>query len=194
MYSNGNLEVLASVRLNAERSDNFGQLWQAVRDQPQVAPSYITVSGLNGQEGVVIERNAGITTNAISWLNPKTISNDCIVSEGCIWYLVQTNSDRSTPDYEKRDPRRFQGEMKMEDLGWGTSLEEVKEIILEQRPNFLLHEDNETRTGKNNFLLKFIVSTTLLDAETFPDKYTFTLTSWVSKISDEKSSIMNIIQ
>jgi hypothetical protein len=68
MYSNGDLEVMAGVRMNAERSTDFRQLWQAMRDQPQIAPSYITVSGIRMNEGVVIERDAGVTPNAITWL------------------------------------------------------------------------------------------------------------------------------
>jgi hypothetical protein len=137
MYSNGDLEVMAGVRMNAERSTEFVQLWQAMRDQPQIAPSYITVSGIRMNEGVVIERNAGVTNNAITWLKqPPPPAEPCHIAQGCIWYLVQTNNDRSMANYEKLDRRRFQGEMKMDGLGFGTSLEKVKENILEQTPNF----------------------------------------------------------
>jgi len=126
---------MASVRLNAERAATFDQFWKAMRDQNQLAPSYYIMSGVQYNEGVVIERNAGKTSNNVTWLS-QNHESDCKVDQGCIWYIVQTNRDRNMNSYEVRDPRRYQGEQKMNSLKFGASLEEVKRTILETSPNF----------------------------------------------------------
>jgi hypothetical protein len=80
-------------------------------------------------EGVIIERTAGVESNAMTWLAQPS-EGGCEAPQGCIWYLVQTNNDRSLPNYEQKDPRRFQGEAKIDALRFGTNLEGVKESVL----------------------------------------------------------------
>ncbi|EAR82314.1 N-acylethanolamine-hydrolyzing acid amidase (macronuclear) [Tetrahymena thermophila SB210] len=64
--------------------------------------TYFILSGLQGNEGAVIERNRA-DSHAIYYLTEQN------------WFLVQTNYDRDIPDPEN-DPRRTVAEERMEEL------------------------------------------------------------------------------
>jgi hypothetical protein len=82
---------------------NFAGAKKALCETTTNAPIYYILSGINPNEGTVIEKKIeGV--HAVYDLNETT------------WFLVQTNYDRNSPDPEK-DKRRTPVEEKIEKIG-----------------------------------------------------------------------------
>ena len=88
-------------------------------------PVYFVVSGLKGNEGIVIERDSDKVHAAYELSD-------------CTWYLVQTNYDRNQPDPE-HDQRRIPAENRLKKVGNEGLTEQVLfDTVMKQTPTLNL--------------------------------------------------------
>lgn len=162
--ANANMTVL---RDNFEKSQSFAEYVVNMSESFTVSPAYYIISGINKNEGVVIEKNSGNDVREFTWLNesnkdsykkllmkPKVGNNT--------YFVVQTNMDRDTLDIEKVDPRRYLAQQKMLSLDRNTTLEDIQAKVLRQNVIF------QTESAQT-------ANTSLMDAK----KNTWILTSWI---------------
>jgi hypothetical protein len=153
--ANANMTVL---RDNFESAQNFNSYWMEMASSMTVSPAYYIIGGINKNQGVVIEKNGGDTVQEFTWLTEGLNSSGA-------WFIVQTNSDRDTPDLKKNDERRYQGQLKMDKVGRFTDLDDINNQIMTQLPNFQSTHKHAT------------ANITLMNAKSLR----FDLTSWVQK-------------
>lgn len=122
------LPVIYNIRKSIESGDSFQNAVDLLSTAQLGSPCYFILSGTKHNEGVVITRDASGVYNL------ATLNSDDVNSDG--WFLVQTNSDRDTPNYQKRDIRRYQAENRVRAIGKG-SMDENKMIndVLALSPN-----------------------------------------------------------
>jgi hypothetical protein len=153
--ANANMTVL---RDNFESAQNFNSYWMEMASSMTVSPAYYIIGGINKNQGVVIEKNGGDTVREFTWLTEGPNSSGA-------WFVVQTNSDRDTPDLKHNDERRYQAQLKMDKVGRFTDLDEINNQIMTQLPNFQSADKHAT------------ANITQMNAKSLR----FDLTSWVQK-------------
>jgi len=88
------------IRENFESSDNFKDYVKSMSESFTVSPAFYILGGIEKDEGVVIEKNAGNTVREFTRLDNK--KGD--------WFVVQTNSDRDSKVMNNSNERKLIGE------------------------------------------------------------------------------------
>jgi len=70
--ANANMTIL---RDNFEKSMNYHEYVIRMSESFTVSPAYYIISGVNKNEGVVIQKDAGNRVSAYTWLNEKQSKN-----------------------------------------------------------------------------------------------------------------------
>lgn len=94
------------IRKVLENAENFTSAVEMLSSEEFAAPAYLTVSGVQPNEGVVITRDRRGVYN-ISQIDVNSTDQ---------WFLVQTNYDRDVPD-PASDYRRVPAENRMKEIG-----------------------------------------------------------------------------
>lgn len=120
--------VIYNIRRSLDLSNSFQAAISLLSNVVLGSPCYFILSGIQHNEGAVITRNSEDVYNL------ATLDADNVDGDG--WFLVQTNSDRDTPDYQKRDIRRYQAENRVRNIGKGNiNGEKLMEDVLSLSPN-----------------------------------------------------------
>jgi hypothetical protein len=121
------------IRRVLETAENFTSAVEMLSTEEFAAPAYLTVSGVNKNEGVVITRDRRGVYN-ISQIDFDSVDQ---------WFLVQTNYDRDVPD-PASDYRRVPAEKRMREIGKNAmDLEALYNHVMILEPN----KRNETITS-----------------------------------------------
>jgi hypothetical protein len=91
------------LRKVVEEETNYASAVHRLKTTKIAGPVYFVVSGIQGNEGIIIERNSD-SVHAAYELSDST------------WFLVQTNYDRDQPD-PKEDQRRIPAENRLMRIG-----------------------------------------------------------------------------
>lgn len=102
------------IRRVLETAQNFKEAVEMLSTEEFAAPAYLTVSGMEQNEGVVITRDRRGVYN-ISQIDVQSKDE---------WFLVQTNYDRDVPD-PQNDYRRVPAENRMKEIGKSAMDEET---------------------------------------------------------------------
>eukprot|EP00178_Gracilaria_changii_P006355 TRINITY_DN20958_c0_g1_i1.p2 TRINITY_DN20958_c0_g1~~TRINITY_DN20958_c0_g1_i1.p2 ORF type:complete len:130 (-),score=8.43 TRINITY_DN20958_c0_g1_i1:18-407(-) len=76
-------EISWAIRDSFEKCETYSCAYNFLKDTPVIAPGYIVLAGLEGNEGTIISRDR------FGPAHIDTLSDDR-------WYLLQTNSDHWT--------------------------------------------------------------------------------------------------
>jgi len=113
------------IRRVLETAENFETAVKMLSSEEFGAPCYLTVSGVNKNEGVVITRDRRGVYN-VSQIDFDSQDQ---------WFLVQTNYDRDVPD-PTSDFRRVPAEQRMRSIGRNSmSLDSLYNSVMNLEPN-----------------------------------------------------------
>ena len=110
------------IRKTLEEQTNYADAIHRLKTDKIGGPVYYIVSGLQGNEGAVIERDTE-SVNGFYELTDTT------------WFLVQTNYDRTEPD-PLHDPRRIPAEDRIKEKGQTFDEEALRKMVMTEWPNF----------------------------------------------------------
>ena len=126
LFSNEILPVIYNMRQGLEKTANFEEIVVQLSNVDLGSGCYFILSGIAHNEGIVITRSQDAT------LMSNRLTGD---SENG-WFLVQTNSDRDLPDYQKVDVRRYQAEQRVMAMGKpGVNGQRILNEVLSLSPN-----------------------------------------------------------
>jgi len=112
------------LRVVFDNAKTFDEAVKMMNETNVACAIYYIVSGIEGNQGVVIERDA-TSIHGFYQLN----STD--------WFLVQTNYDRDVPD-PIHDMRRIPAEMRLEKMGQSITIQQLYDDIMIKWPTFNL--------------------------------------------------------
>ena len=121
------LPIIYTIRQGMEDHDDFENVVSFLSETKLGTNCYFILSGTKNNEGIVITRG------------PETVDDATRIDankENDGWFLVQTNSDRNTTNYQTRDIRRFIAENRVRNIGRKEiSAERVMKEVLYLSPN-----------------------------------------------------------
>lgn len=111
------------MRIVLENANNYTEAVELFKKEQFAGPCYLIVSGVEKNEGVIIERNR------------KDINNITYINQENEWFIVQTNYDRGVPD-PSTDERRIPAENRMRGIGRSDiNMERMMNEVLSVAPN-----------------------------------------------------------
>lgn len=126
LFSNEIQPVIYNMRQGLEKTETFEEIVDQLSKVELGSGCYFILSGTGHNEGIVITRSQDETVDS----SRLTMDSD----NG--WFLVQTNSDRDLPDYQKVDVRRYQAEQRVMAMGKsGVDGQRILNEVLSLSPN-----------------------------------------------------------
>lgn len=144
LFTAGQLPIIYTIRKAMEEYKDFENAVSYFSETKLGTNCYFILSGTKKNEGIVITRG------------PETVDDAARIDtnkENDGWFLVQTNSDRNTTNYQTRDIRRFIAENRVRNIGREEiDTEKVMKEVLSLSPNrnsiTILSSVMEAKTGR----------------------------------------------